>query len=488
MIDQAGDDAGLIPDFVQVALVKADGRRRDLADQRQHRRIHPVGGQQRSARVEQARPRHHGVGLRLAGRQSRPQRHIGGALFVAGMDDRRESPGTGESVEQVVIMDAGQGVDGVDAVGEQSGNRGLAGGHSANWHSPVWPVTAVLRRLFAVSSTSTLRHPDTFTRADALWSLSRLTWLLALTKPSPPMRFSPPKRLREGRRARSNPNLNLLPEQPQNVHAPLPLTYLRRAARKRYRPGASVSPAGATASVTMVGVLFIDLRDHYGLTQVVADPDSPAFKAGRNAARRNGWCGSTARCASARRAPRTRICRPARSRSSSPRSKCWAPPANCRCRCSAIRNIRKTCGSSTASSTCAASSCTTTSCCAAQIIDSLRTRMKAGGFFEFQTPILTASSPEGARLSGAVAHSSRQVLRAAAGAAAVQAAHHGGRLRPLFPDRAVLPRRGCARRPFAGRILSARSRDELRHPAGRVRCGRAGDCAACSRNSATARR
>ena len=26
------------------------------------------------------------------------------------------------------------------------------------------------------------------------------------------------------------------------------------------------------------GVLFIDLRDHYGMTQVVADPDSAAFK------------------------------------------------------------------------------------------------------------------------------------------------------------------------------------------------------------------
>jgi len=32
-----------------------------------------------------------------------------------------------------------------------------------------------------------------------------------------------------------------------------------------------------------------------------------------------------------------------------------------------------------------------------QVIDSLRRRMKSQGFFEFQTPILTASSPEGAR-------------------------------------------------------------------------------------------
>ena len=35
------------------------------------------------------------------------------------------------------------------------------------------------------------------------------------------------------------------------------------------------------------GVLFIDLRDHYGVTQAVADPDSPAFRAAE--ALRSEW-------------------------------------------------------------------------------------------------------------------------------------------------------------------------------------------------------
>ncbi len=36
------------------------------------------------------------------------------------------------------------------------------------------------------------------------------------------------------------------------------------------------------------GLLFIDLRDHYGLTQIVADPDSPAFRTAERV--RAEWC------------------------------------------------------------------------------------------------------------------------------------------------------------------------------------------------------
>ena len=36
------------------------------------------------------------------------------------------------------------------------------------------------------------------------------------------------------------------------------------------------------------GVLFIDLRDHYGITQVLADPDCPVFSALESV--RSEWC------------------------------------------------------------------------------------------------------------------------------------------------------------------------------------------------------
>ncbi len=222
------------------------------------------------------------------------------------------------------------------------------------------------------------------------------------------------------------------------------------------------------------GVLFIDLRDHYGLTQVVADPDSPAFKTAEKL--RSEWVvrvdGLVRRRPGSTENPdlptgavevfatEIEVLGPA-GELPMPVFGDQEYPEDIRLKYRFLdlrrerlhRNIMKR----------------------GAIIDSLRRRMKEQGFFEFQTPILTASSPEGARdFLVPSRHPSRQVLRAAAGAAAVQAAHHGVGLRPLFPDRAVLSRRGRPRRPLARRVLPARHRDELRHPGGRVRGGRAG--------------
>ena len=86
VIDQPLDDAGLVADLMQVAEVAADVGVGNFADQRQHRRVHRIGGEEGGGRVEQARPRHHGIGLGLAGRERRAERHIGRALLVAGVD------------------------------------------------------------------------------------------------------------------------------------------------------------------------------------------------------------------------------------------------------------------------------------------------------------------------------------------------------------------------------------------------------------------
>ena len=69
-----------------------------------------------------------------------------------------------------------------------------------------------------------------------------------------------------------------------------------------------------------------------------------------------------------------------------------------------------------------------------------------------------------ARVPRALAHPRRPVLRAAAVAAALQAAADDRGLRPLLPDREVLPRRGPARRPPAG-VHADRHRDLLPHRA-----------------------
>ena len=144
------------------------------------------------------------------------------------------------------------------------------------------------------------------------------------------------------------------------------------------------------------GVLFIDLRDHYGLTQVVIDPDSPAFAAAEKV--RAEWV--------VRFDGKVRLRPEGTENADLPTGKVevyaaelevlgqaaelplpvfgdqdYPEDIRLRYRFLDLRrerihgNIMKR----------------------GQIVDSLRQRMKGQGFFEFQTPILTASSPEGAR-------------------------------------------------------------------------------------------
>jgi aspartyl-tRNA synthetase len=144
------------------------------------------------------------------------------------------------------------------------------------------------------------------------------------------------------------------------------------------------------------GVLFIDLRDHYGLTQVVADPDSPAFKTAEKL--RAEWVVRIDGKVRARPAGTVNPDMPTGEvevyigaiEVLGPAGELPLPvfgdqeyPEDIRLKYRFLdlrrerlhRNVMKR----------------------GAIIDSIRRRMKDGGFFEFQTPILTASSPEGAR-------------------------------------------------------------------------------------------
>ena len=144
------------------------------------------------------------------------------------------------------------------------------------------------------------------------------------------------------------------------------------------------------------GVLFIDLRDHYGLTQVVADPDSPAFKLAETL--RSEWVvridGKVRRRPEGTENPdlptgmvevyinQIEVLGEAGDLPM-PVFGDQEYPEDIRLKYRFLdlrrdrlhQNIMKR----------------------GAIIDSIRGRMKDGGFFEFQTPILTASSPEGAR-------------------------------------------------------------------------------------------
>jgi aspartyl-tRNA synthetase len=144
------------------------------------------------------------------------------------------------------------------------------------------------------------------------------------------------------------------------------------------------------------GVLFIDLRDHYGVTQCVADPDSPAFELaetvraewvvridGRLKKRPAGTENSDLPTGSVEvfisdmevLGPAAELPLPVASEHDYPEEIRLKYRFLDLRRDKLHQNVMKR----------------------GAIIDSLRKRMKDQGFFEFQTPILTASSPEGAR-------------------------------------------------------------------------------------------
>ncbi len=223
-------------------------------------------------------------------------------------------------------------------------------------------------------------------------------------------------------------------------------------------------------------LLFIDLRDHYGITQCVDRHLEPAVHGGRGGPRSESVVTVTGKVV---RAP-ARDGQPQAADRRGRAADRGLHAAVDRRAAAAPGHQRRGCRrgdapAATASSICAARSIHRNIVLRSQVIASIRRRMIEQGFTEFQTPILTSSSPEGARdfLVPSRLHPGKFYALPQAPQQFKQLLMVAG-LRPLFPDRALLPRRGQPRRPLAGRVLSARFRDALRDPGGRVRRDRAG--------------
>jgi hypothetical protein len=124
--------AELVVDLVQMAVALVDVGLRDLPYKADHRRVHAEGGEKRGARIQHARTRHDGEGLRLAGRQSRAQRHVGRGLLVSRMNHAQAVRRVIEGIEQWIVVQAGQGIDRVDAMAQEGFDRGFGSGEAGH--------------------------------------------------------------------------------------------------------------------------------------------------------------------------------------------------------------------------------------------------------------------------------------------------------------------------------------------------------------------
>ena len=121
--------AQLVVQFVQMPKAAINLIGRNLPQQRQHRRIQSIGVEQRRRTVQKSRSRHHSKGLRSAGRQRRPQRHIGRRLLVPRVQHTQPVLCAVQRVKQRIIVQAGQAEDLGQAMVAQALHQGLACRH-----------------------------------------------------------------------------------------------------------------------------------------------------------------------------------------------------------------------------------------------------------------------------------------------------------------------------------------------------------------------
>src|SRR6266699_2220268 len=399
MADEAADDAGLVADLVEMAEAAADVGIGNLPDQRQHRRVHGIGHEQRRARVEQPGAGHHSVGLGLAGGERGTERHIGGALLMAGVDGPDGFGGLEQRIEQGIVVHAGKRIDRVEPVGDERSDGRFGGGHPLHSQAPA--RTGASRRV--CKSPPRCRGPGLCASRRIVLTTVIGPSLGRHGRPCAGHPRMPVRRCRfvDTRDKPGHDDVNVAPPHwaeasPQGNDMHRYRTHTCGALRER-DIGTAVRLSGWVHRIRdHGGLLFIDLRDHYGLTQCVADPDSPAFAAAERL-----------RAESVVRIDGTVRRRPdgtenpelptgaveifiAEIEVLSPAAELPLPvfgepeyPEDIRLKYRFLdlrrdhlhANIMRRIA----------------------IIDSLRSRMKAQGFSEFQTPILTASSPEGAR-------------------------------------------------------------------------------------------